>query len=732
MPLEGFPPRIDLNLQSVEIPGTRRPGQSGEYKSNIWPESHLTYPGRPTTLFEMFEQSVARHPNQDMSLRRPLLPSAKPSDPPTYGTKLIGTTYSTIQARRTALGSALLALERSGRLRSSVAGSVPTPVELTHSGVPHYGTHNRVKNGARRGWGVGIWMKNREEWNIVDLACQAYGLVDASLYETLGPDATEYITNHCPLSIIFASSNHLAALLKIAPKCPTLRIVVSVDPLAPAEKDVLAQWAANVNIELLDILELEAWGASEGVRCDPGPVKGVAGEYELDRDRIITISYTSGTTGNPKGVVLTNRNMTTAAIANTLGSAWIVKVEAFRYFSYMPLSHIYERFGHWVAIHGDGIIAFSTGDVTRLLEDAQVLKPVHMAGVPRVYNRINAAVVAQMNTPGLKGALLRRAVATKMANWRERAEVCHPVYDALVFRQIRNILGGRLHSITSGAAPLMPNVHEMLKICFSCDVVQGYGMTETVGTCSGGLPFDTDAVGTVGRLQPCNIAKVVDVESLGYTSKDLPNPRGELCLKGLNITPGYLHDPKNTAALIDADGWMHTGDVAEIDSVGRLKIVDRIKNVVKLSQGEYVALEKIEGVFAPDALFASLVVHADSTRSSLVALAVLDPTLAAGLVKSVLGQSVPTDIAALEKAVKDKRVSDVVLASMTNVGRQNKLNGFEMIKGVHLMMSPFPEETLTPTLKVKRAVLAKMFGKEIEAMYTDIERNDGGRVFAKL
>jgi long-chain acyl-CoA synthetase len=104
-------------------------------------------------------------------------------------------------------------------------------------------------------------------------------------------------TNHCPLSIIFASSNHLAALLKLAPKCPSLRVIVSMDPLLHGEKDVLTQWASSVNVELLDMLELEKWGSTEGIRCDPGPVKGVPGEHELDRDRIVTISYTSGTTG---------------------------------------------------------------------------------------------------------------------------------------------------------------------------------------------------------------------------------------------------------------------------------------------------------------------------------------------------------------------------------------------------------------------------------------------------
>jgi len=138
--------------------------------------------------------AVARHPDQYLYMYRPIIPTAPPnlSDAPTYGNTLIGSTYAAVQARRTALGSALLGLERAGRLRSSTS-TVPSPVELTQEGVPYYGNHNRLKNGARRGWAVGLWTKNREEWQVVDLACQAYGLVGVSLYETLGPDVAQYM-----------------------------------------------------------------------------------------------------------------------------------------------------------------------------------------------------------------------------------------------------------------------------------------------------------------------------------------------------------------------------------------------------------------------------------------------------------------------------------------------------------------------------------------------------------
>ncbi|WVO19611.1 uncharacterized protein IAS62_000900 [Cryptococcus decagattii] len=711
MPLVPLPPNIDLNRQDHEIPGTRKDGQTGVFTNAFFDRSILTAPDEPRTLFQLFEDSVKKHADHPLFVRRALHPSSTLLEP-VWTDTLIPTSYATVQTRRNNFGSALLALEREGRLRNPSSEDI-SPPEIKHPGIPFYGDENRRKGGARRGWAVGVWSSNREEWQVMDLACQAFGLVGVSLYETLGPDVARFITNHCPLPIIVASQNHLPALLKIAPLCPSLRVIVSMDPLPASERQLLNQWAASVGLGFFTMDELEAKGAQEP--CKPGPEEG---EEELDLKRICTISYTSGTTGDPKGVVLTTENVLSATISNGKGVNPRLINQSWMFLSFLPLSHIYERFAELVVMYGGGTIGFTRADPTKLLEDAQLIKPHFMIGVPRMWNRIHAAVKAQMDSGGLKGALLTKAVNTKLARWRETGEVTHPIYDALVFRKIRALLGGRLVFIASGAAPLRKDVHEMLKVVFSCEVVQGFGMTETVGTCSVGIPWDVGGPGTCGRLQPCNDVKLVDVLDMGYTAKDLPNPRGEVCLKGLNISPGYLHNHKATKESIDEDGWFHTGDIGEIDSAGRLKIVDRLKNVVKLSQGEYVALEKLEGLYALDPLFASFVVHGDSTRSSLIAIAVLDPQQTSNLVSKVLGKNVPSeDLRGLEEAARSKEVRKAVFKILGKTARQNKLNGFEMIKGVHLTLTPFPEDIVTPTFKIKRNIAAKIYAREIEEAY---------------
>ncbi|KIY36549.1 long-chain acyl-CoA synthetase [Cryptococcus gattii E566] len=711
MPLVPLPPNIDLNRQDHEIPGTRKDGQTGVFTNAFFDRSILTAPDEPHTLFQLFDDSVKKHPDHPLFVRRALHPSSTLLEP-VWTNTLIPTSYATVQTRRNNFGSALLALEREGRLRNPSSEDI-SPPEIKHPGIPFYGDGNRRKGGARRGWAVGVWSSNREEWQVMDLACQAFGLVGVSLYETLGPDVARYITNHCPLPIIVASQNHLPALLKIAPLCPSLRVIVSMDPLPTSERQLLNQWAASVGLDFFTMDELEAKGAQEP--CKPGPEEE---EEELDLKRICTISYTSGTTGDPKGVVLTTGNVLSATISNGKGVNPSLINQSWMFLSFLPLSHIYERFAELVVMYGGGTIGFTRADPTKLLEDAQLIKPHFMIGVPRMWNRIHAAVKTQMDSGGLKGALLTKAVNTKLARWRETGEVTHPIYDALVFRKIRALLGGRLVFIASGAAPLRKDVHEMLKVVFSCEVVQGFGMTETVGTCSVGIPWDVGGPGTCGRLQPCNDVKLVDVPDMGYTAKDLPNPRGEVCLKGLNISPGYLHNHKATKESIDEDGWFHTGDIGEIDSAGRLKIVDRLKNVVKLSQGEYVALEKLEGLYALDPLFASFVVHGDSTRSSLIAIAVLDPQQTSNLVSKVLGKNVPSeDLRGLEEAARSKELRKAVFKILGKTARQNKLNGFEMIKGVHLTLTPFPEDIVTPTFKIKRNIAAKIYAREIEEAY---------------
>jgi long-chain acyl-CoA synthetase len=181
------------------------------------------------------------------------------------------------------------------------------------------------------------------------------------------------------------------------------------------------------------------------------------------------------------------------------------------------------------------------------------------------------------DVPGLKGALFRKAIQVKTERLRATGDNTHFFWDKLVFRKIQAVLGGKLLLVVSGSAPIHTEVLDFLKIALACDVCEGYGMTENCGACAKTWPYDPTGSGTVGPPQPINEIKLVDVPSMNYTAEDKPRPRGELCTRGENTLKAYYKDEKNTRETLDAEGWLHTGDIAEIDEYGRIKIIDRVK-----------------------------------------------------------------------------------------------------------------------------------------------------------
>ena len=185
------------------------------------------------------------------------------------------------------------------------------------------------------------------------------------------------------------------------------------------------------------------------------------------------------------------------------------------------------------------MIGYSTGSPLRLIEDIRTLKPNVLASVPRVLNRIYQAIAANLDAPGLKGALFRRGVAAKLERFKRTGDYTHPLWDKLVFNKVRTVIGGRVELLSSGSAPLNPEVMDFLSVTLACNLIQGYGMTENCGTCTRPFPGDPTAAGTIGWPQPVNEMKLVDVPSMGYSVLDRPYPRGEICMRGANCFSGY-------------------------------------------------------------------------------------------------------------------------------------------------------------------------------------------------
>lgn len=524
------------------------------------------------------------------------------------------------------------------------------------------------------------------------------GLYSVSIYDTLGPDTTEYIINHASLACVVTSLDHIPTLLKLKPRLPTLKLIVSLDPLSAGELpgqskgDLLNSVAKELGIAIHYIRDVEAIGEASLRPCNP----------PLPTD-IITINYTSGTTGNPKGVVLTHAN---AVAATSTAMVTVKQTSTDLICSFLPLAHIYQRNGEHSALWAGAAVGYFHGNVAELVDDLKLLRPTAFTGVPRLYNRFGSALkAATVAQPGVKGALSRHIVATKLAAMQDPNATAganrHALYDRVWSRKAAAAFGlDRCKTMVSGSAPLDPSLHRFLRAVFANNFLQGYGLTETYAVALAQLEDDFSA-GNCGALAPSAEACLADVPDMEYLSTDRPQPRGELLLRGPTLFREYHRNPAETAKAVDADGWFHTGDICSVDALGRFRVVDRRKNVLKLAHGEYISPERVENVYLANCAWAATAyVHGDSAQSSLVAIFGVAPDAFAALAARVLGRRVePADARGLAEAAADGRVRRAVLKELDKVGRRNKFNPYERVRAVKLMLDPFTieNELLTPT-----------------------------------
>ncbi|KAJ4467458.1 long-chain-fatty-acid-CoA ligase [Lentinula edodes] len=682
--IEGYPETIPFTKQGVEVPGTKKPGQTGHYRNGVWGLLTRNTPNALTTITEIYDSGMRVGKDAPFLGRRPLIST----NPVKYAPYYEWQTWGQVDHRRRCVGSALSLLFKTGKLGG--AGELET---------------------------VGIWAMNRPEWQIVDLAIATYGKVDVSIYDTLGKDAVEYIINHSHVTSVFTSADHIPTLLKLKPKIPMLKAVVSMDDFTAETRTILTQWGWSVGVHVMDMKEFEAIG--EANLIEPIPATP---------DQLVSICYTSGTTSNPKGAMLTHGMLALSVQANLYG---LNLPDEGSTMSYLPLAHIYERITELATISTGAKIGYFSGDPLRLIEDCQILKPSLFPSVPRVLNRVYQAAMLAGDVPGLKGALFRKAIQAKMEKLHATGDNTHFFWDKLVFRKIQAVLGGNLVLVTCGSAPIHGEVLDFLKIALACDVLEGYGMTENCGTCTKCWPFDPSASGTVGPPQSVTEIKLIDVPSMNYTSEDKPRPRGELCARGENIMKKYHKDEKNTQEAVDEEGWLHTGDVAEIDDFGRVRIIDRVKNIMKLAQGEYVAVEKIENTYSSSAAVAQLFVHGDSLQSYLVGVVIPDPLHLSAIASRLSSSKVtPDDVKSLGEACKQPEVVKEFVNILDKEAKKGGLKGFETLKRIHLSLDPFSVEdgTLTPTFKIKRKDAYEKFKAELDALYSLGEPGAGSKL----
>lgn len=270
-------------------------------------------------------------------------------------------------------------------------------------------------------------------------------------------------------------------------------------------------------------------------------------------------------------------------------------------------------------------MGFYAGDPKKLTEDMAILKPTIFPSVPRVYNLIYGKIVDGFSkTTGLKKYLIDSAVNSKLWYLKDGQGYIHSIHDAIIFSKVKQILGGKIRLMLTGSAPIASEVLDFLKICFCAPLIEGYGLTES---CAGSFltnAADPKSGHVGGPLQNVKV-RLSDLPEMNYLHTSNP-PRGEVCLWGPSIMPGYFLNPEKTAESIKNE-WLYTGDVGEIRSNGSLRIIDRAKNIFKLSQGEYIAPEKLENVYIQSPFISQNWIYGDSLRDHIIIFIVIDPAI---------------------------------------------------------------------------------------------------------
>ena len=544
--------------------------------------------------------------------------------------------------------------------------------------------HERVVSAAKglialgiaKGDAVTIFSSTRLEWGILDFALAAVGAVSVPIYDTDSAPQAQRIMNDSVVKLAFADNRERFDRLD------------SVKDHCPALKQIL-------------MLEGNALGALEGL--------GVAvSDEELNErvatvraDDLATIVYTSGSTGNPKGAELTHKNFVSITIAASQALHEVVLDDHPRLLLFLPLAHCFARFIQYASIASDDGVVGYLPDTKSLLPDLRSFEPTYLLGVPRVFEKVYNAASHKAGA-GWKGRLfVKAAEAARVWSRKEQAGEQHTFaeiaerakYETLVYRTVRGALGPKIKYVACGGAPLSLDLAHFYN-GIGLPMIQGYGMTETAAPFAATRVTD-NVIGTVGQPAPGSSIRISD--------------EGELQVKGPNVFRGYHNLPEKTAEAFTADGWLRTGDLAEIDDAGRIIITGRIKDIIITAGGKNVSPIPLEEEIAKCPIVEHCVVVGDQ-RPFIGALVTLDPeSLAIWLPAHGLSTETPVDRLATNAAVREEIQQYVDKANAT-VSRAESVRKFAVLG------TQFTQENkcLTPSLKVVRPAVNRVFADVID------------------
>ncbi|MBI3083074.1 MAG: long-chain fatty acid--CoA ligase [Candidatus Omnitrophica bacterium] len=532
-----------------------------------------------------------------------------------------------------------------------------------------------------------IISENRPEWGLADLAIQSVGAWAVPIYPSLSEQAIRMICNDCqPVAAVTSSSDQANVLLQINRSVPSLRLIVVVDA-TQQHPTLVMPWAEalakgrEMGSRLRDFLDHR--------RSRIGP------------DDTATLLYTSGTTGEPKGVMLSHRNL----LSNVEACLQVIPIAASDVaLSFLPLSHIFERMAGWYLMLSIGATVAYAESMDTVAQNMLEVHPTVMLGVPRFFEKLYLRIQEALHqaSPGKRWVAEWALRVGQAITARLAAGQSVPLWlqcerwmaDRLVFQKLKARLGGRLRFFVSGGAPLSKEIAEFF-YSVGVTILEGYGLTETAPVIAVNR-FPIPRFGSVGQVIPGVDVRIAD--------------DGEILTRGPNVMQGYYNKPEATAAAV-VDGWFHTGDIGHVDSQRNLVITDRKKDLIKTAGGKFVAPQKLENLLVTDPYITQAFVYG-GRRPYCVALIV---PCVERLHRYAQEQEIPAR--SLQELVRDERVRQFYWNRVQE--KQQGLSSFEQVKKIALLEQEFSQAAgeLTPTLKAKRRVIAQRHDALLQNLY---------------
>ena len=558
---------------------------------------------------------------------------------------------------------------------------------------------------------VGIFAKNCTEWVVADMGCQMDSVTTATLYATLGQEAFKYICDQTKIKTILVSPDLVKLLCQNKQKFKLEYLTNAI------LFDLTTNCDSKKELENLRKAGFTAYSFTEDFLKENKNIKNT--DLLLSQpETIMTICYTSGTTGDPKGVMLSQKNMI-SVLETVIRDSSVPLDENGTHISFLPLAHIFERMVISGFMGVAAKVGFISGSVrTTLMEDMSILGPTLLFTVPRVLQTVRKKIFDGFDAlGGWKRRLAYTAYYTKLENYKKYGIITHLIYDKLVFAKIRAMFGNKLKTVLCASAPMPKELADDFKVFLSIPIIEGLGMTELSGSafCTNYHDLNNFTAGGVTSGVKMIIKSVPD---LGYTIDDMIDgincPAGEICLKGPLIFNGYYKNDLENSKAFDEDGYFHTGDVGRIFPYygNGLKIVDRVKEIFKLSQGEYIIPAKLESVYVKSNYIQQIMIYGNSTMNNILAIICPD--------KQHCARELDITEEELIKDEENPKLKKIILNDLDRLAIEANFNGLEKVKFVLLTFEGFTinNECMTPTMKIVRKKVEIRYKNRIEKLFS--------------